>query len=204
MKQYVVGVNQAAGEVKLVAYESKDIATNQNRHGLRDIQILGNHFMGPMFESTRKDDCYKFIKENYPTCEGWTLVDQSDYKITSSNSNENKRMPFTRKNDGQTNLAYHWIIGAMIEVMNELGYCYRLQIKEDGSLILLKRYMNGQEELVNHQFKTVDDIWHYIISEARRMVDLAKTYKQLKIGQKYLRSVLFGLQQYETGYRLCG
>lgn len=82
MKKYIVGENRAAGQIKLVAYESKDIATNQNPGGLRYAQLLGPYFMGHMIESSRKEDCYKYIKANYPASDGWRLIDQSGYKIT--------------------------------------------------------------------------------------------------------------------------
>ena len=53
MKTYIVGVNRAAGEVLLRAFESKDIWNSNNPNGLTYQQILPNHY-DVWYESTNK------------------------------------------------------------------------------------------------------------------------------------------------------
>lgn len=65
MKKYAVGVNHAAAQVKLIAYESRSLWSNQNPNGLRYIDMLGN-FFNMEYEDTAKKRCMLFIKQNYP------------------------------------------------------------------------------------------------------------------------------------------
>lgn len=42
MKTYAIGVNHAAAQVKLIAYDSKVLRSNQNPNGLTYARILGD------------------------------------------------------------------------------------------------------------------------------------------------------------------
>ena len=77
MKTYIVGVNRAAGEVLLRAFESKDIWNSNNPNGLTYQQILPNYFDN-YYESTNKRQCVRFIKANFS---GFEVYDQSDHVI---------------------------------------------------------------------------------------------------------------------------
>ncbi len=65
MKMYLVGVNHAAGQVKLVRYETKDSWNNQNPNGLRYVSMLGCYFNLEMEDSVKRN-CLRYIKKNYP------------------------------------------------------------------------------------------------------------------------------------------
>lgn len=80
MKTYIVGVNRAAGEVLLRAFESKDIWNNNNPNGLTYQEMLPNHF-DVWYENTNKRQCVRFIKANFS---GFEVYDQSDHVIRQS------------------------------------------------------------------------------------------------------------------------
>lgn len=205
MKMYIVGVNQAAGIVKIVAYESKDIATSQNKRGLRYQQLLGNHFMGPMIESTRKEDCYKYIKANYPASAGWTIEDYSNYKVTSTSSNEHKKMPFHRDVATPIVALRTTLIVTFLESREKLGFYFNVyQYEQPNGEIDLIKISYPSEEKKHVKFKTTDDVVNYILTEARKAVDSAKNKKQLKLAQLYLRNALYVLEQYDSNSRLIG
>ena len=82
MKMYAACENRAAGYVILSAYESKDSWSNSNRNGLTYQGMFGN-YNSLIYETTRKRDAMKFIRENYG--EEFDIYDYSDQIIRITN-----------------------------------------------------------------------------------------------------------------------
>ena len=82
MKTYAIGVNHAAAQVKLIAYDSKVLRSNQNPNGLTYARILGGFFNLEM-EDTVKRNCVNYIKK---------IIQIISYMITvqMSSDKENK------------------------------------------------------------------------------------------------------------------
>ena len=82
MKKYVVGINTGTHSIALIAYNEKFVWP---KGGLTWQNMFGNAYSAPYFESTRKDDCKrwikKFIEENpYDAFNRkWNVVDWSNH-----------------------------------------------------------------------------------------------------------------------------
>jgi len=76
--RYFVGVNHASGTAMVCAYDTKYIWSNANPNGWTYQQMCAAD--GPntteMFDNERKDACFDYLKQNFPTFSVW---DRTEY-----------------------------------------------------------------------------------------------------------------------------
>ena len=205
MKLYGVFFEKEDMRVDLMTYESKELASPLNYHGLTyDNICLGDCDL--CFETTRKDEAMKFIRKNFNLKEV-TFRDLSG-QMTRDHDRRNKQpsVPYYKaKQATPINASQNGIIRGNFLSASGARYAVYYEQSNPGEYTLVKH--EHDTRTVVYRAKSAEDILDYLLAKARKAVDSTKGdtangFRRHMQAQAFLKQVLMVISEYERCHRL--
>lgn len=205
MKLYGVFFEKEDMRVDLMSYESKELASPLNYHGLTYDNICWGD-CDLCYETTRKDEAMKFIRKNF-NLKAVTFRDLSGQMIRD-NDRRNKRpsMPYYRaKQATPINAIQNGIVRGNFLSASGARYNVYYEQSNPGEYTLVKH--EHDTRTVVYRAKSAEDILDYLLAKARKAVDSTKGdtangFRRHMQAQAFLKQVLLVIGEYERCHRL--
>lgn len=198
MKLYGVFFEKEDMRVDLMSYESKELASPLNYHGLTYDNICWGD-CDLCYETTRKDEAMKFIRKNF-NLKAVTFRDLSGQMIR-----DNDRRNYRAKQATPINAIQNGIVRGNFLSASGARYAVYYEQSNPGEYTLVKH--EHDTRTVVYRAKSAEDILDYLLAKARKAVDSTKGdtangFRRHMQAQAFLKQVLLVIGEYERCHRL--